>query len=105
MRAGDLRHKIIIQQVTETKDAYGAVAETWTTFVNAWASIEPLRGQEFFAARQVNADVTHRVRTRYRAGVTPKMRIAFGDRVLEIEVVLNLGERNRELELLCSETV
>jgi head-tail adaptor len=40
---------------------------------------------------------------RYVPGVTPKHRLLFGDRILEIESTLNLEERSRLLELLCKE--
>ena len=49
--------------------------------------------------------MTHRVTIRHRDGVTPKMRLKFGTRILNIRAVINAGERNRTLELLCEEGV
>ena len=49
--------------------------------------------------------MTHRVKIRYRAGVTAKMRLTFGARVFNIRGVINAGERDRTLELLCEEGV
>lgn len=102
MRAGELRHRITIQRATETQDAFGAVVQTWSTFATLWAGVEALSGREFFAAQQVNAQVSHRIRIRYLSGVTPKMRVVFGSRTFNIEVVMDDGRR-RELQLLVSE--
>ena len=49
--------------------------------------------------------MSHKIRMRYQAGITHKMRVAWGTRLFEIESVLNVGERNREIVLMCSETV
>ncbi len=78
MRAGDLRHRVTIQQLTTTRDAEGVTTETWTNVATVWAAVEPLQGREYFQAQAVNAEVTTRVRIRYRAGIVPTMRILFG---------------------------
>ena len=57
MRAGKLREKIVIQQNTPTQDDYGAEKEVWTTFATRRASVEPLKGNEFFAAQQTDANL------------------------------------------------
>jgi len=105
MRAGDLRHRITLQQKTETRDSFGAVIETWNDVATLYASIEPLRGKEFFDAQQVNAEVTIRIRIRYRSGVTPNMRVLFGTRTFDIQSVINVDERNREMILMCREVI
>jgi SPP1 family predicted phage head-tail adaptor len=74
-------------------------------FATAWASIEPLNGREFFAAQQVNAEVTARIRLRYLPGVTRQMQVKFGSRTFAIESVINVEERNRELQLMVKEVV
>ncbi len=105
MRAGNLRNKVIIQQATEAQDTFGEPDVSWSTFATVWASIEPLRGDEYFTAQQTGASISHRVRMRYLDGVLPKMRILWGERVLEITSVLNVYERNRNMELMCFEVV
>ena len=37
--------------------------------------------------------------------MTPKMRAILGSRVFQIDAVLNIGERNRELRIFCTEAV
>jgi SPP1 family predicted phage head-tail adaptor len=105
VRAGKLRHRIAIEQVAETQDPDGSVIETWSTFANAHASIEPISGREYFAAQTTQADVTHRICMRYLAGLIPKMRVKYGLRIFDILSVINVNERNRELQLMCKESI
>ncbi len=103
MRAGTLRHRVTLQRRGDTRDGIGTVTETWTNEATVWASIEPLQGREYFEAQRENADVTHKLRIRHRSGVTREMRVIFEDRVFDIEAVLNVEERDRELVLMCKE--
>jgi len=103
MNAGWLRHRITIQEGTSTRSASGAVVEGWVTHVAAWASIEPLRGQEYLAAKAQEAAVSVRIRMRYQAGITQAMRVLYGSRVFEIVSVINYLEKNKELQLMCKE--
>jgi SPP1 family predicted phage head-tail adaptor len=104
MRAGKLRHRVTIQSVTEgAQDANGEPAETTATLATRWASIEPLGGSEQYRSHEVHPEVTHAVRMRYLAGVTPKMRIVFGSRTFEIESVIVADESNREIVCACKE--
>jgi SPP1 family predicted phage head-tail adaptor len=105
MRAGLMRQRITMERPIETQAAEGSIRRTWETFTTAWASIEPLAGREYFAAAREQADVSHRIRMRYAEGVTHKMRVLFGSRIFQIESVINVGERNRELILMCKEAV
>lgn len=103
MRAGRLRHRVQLQQVTETRDVYGGVVRSWTTFARPWASVEPLSGNELLKAQQVIAGVTHRVRLRHRDGITASLRFVHRGRNLNIKGFVNPEERNRELECMCME--
>jgi len=105
MRAGLLRHRITIEQVTETQSGFGGIVKTWATFAKKWASIMPLRSKEKFEAQQMFAQASHKVRLRYVSGVVPKMRITFGSRTFDIQDVLNLNERDTTLELIVTEDV
>jgi len=69
------------------------------------ASIEPISGREYFSAQTTQADVTHRINLRYVAGVKPKMRVKYGSRIFDILSVSNVDERNRELQLMCRESI
>ena len=105
MQAGRLRHQIIIQQQSSTQDTHGQLVETWSTFATVRASVEPLRGREYFGAEQEQAEVSTRIRIRYIAGVLPKMRVLFGSKLYDIVSVINAEERNFHMELMCNENL
>ena len=105
MKIGDLRHRVQIQNKTVQTDELQQQSDVWLAYANVWASVRPVKGREYFAARQENAEVTAVVTMRYLSGITPDMRIVFGDRVFEIVSVINVDERNRVLELMCKEAI
>jgi len=104
MRAGELRRRVTIQQRTTTLDTYGGQSTAWTDFAkNVPCSISPLNGRELMAAQAVNSEVSHTISMRYLAGLTAAMRILYGTRVFNIQGVINVDERNREMTVLASE--
>ena len=105
MRGGPLRYRITIERPVEIQAGDGSMITAWETFADVWASIEPLIGREYFAQDREQAAVSHKIRMRYLPGITHKMRVAWESRIFEIESVLNVGERNREIVLMCSESV
>lgn len=105
MNISKLRHRVTIQNKVTLPDGYGGVTSTWQDVATVWASVEPLNGRELYAAQQVKAELTHRIRIRYMSGIKPEMRIAFDNRTFEIEAIIDPEERHESLELLCSEVV
>ena len=131
MRAGRLRHRVLLQHATDAGDTYGEQDQTW--YVDAdpailYAEVRALQGQERFRAQQVQPEVSHAVRIRYRDDVAPDDRLIvgsaspeiegvmiadepddltrlFGSKVLQIESVIDVNEQHKELQLLCRETV
>lgn len=75
MKVGKLRHRIILQQRADAENANGEVIPTWTDLAEVWGSIEPVSGREYFAAQQVNAEITARIVIRYMAGVNAAGRL------------------------------
>lgn len=98
-----MRHRVTLQGVTRTDDEGGGHTEAWTNTATVWAAIEPLTGVEALRGMQLSARVTHRVRMRYRAGVTAKARLAYDGRTFEVRSVIDPEERHRELILLAEE--
>lgn len=108
MRAGRLRHKVVIEQVAEPQSGTGEPGESWSTFATRRAAIEPLSGDELFASQQTAAQATLVVKMRYLSGVTPKMRVSYTDpddgvRTLDITSVIDVDEKRRETHLMCTE--
>jgi len=100
---GVLRHRVVFQTKTKQDDGYGGSQISWQDAFSAWALIEPLSARERFEAMSVQSGVSHRVYIRYRADVNTEMRIKYGDRIFEIDGILDIGEQKKFLELLCSE--
>lgn len=100
---GEMRQRITFQKKLPTPDGYAGHAVIWQDVVTVWASISPLSGREYFYAHQIKAEITHRIKTRYRTDVTAEMRIKYGERRFKIESIIDLGERHEFLEMLCRE--
>ena len=97
--AGELVHRVEIQRLTETPDAYGAPRHTWRTVATVWASIEDGQGRELFRAQQVKPEITAVVKIRWFEGLTAKDRFKWGPRTLNIDGVSE-GKRRR-VEMVC----
>lgn len=128
IRIADLRHLITVQYLDPEagEDEYGAPISAWVNLGRLWSMVEPLTGREYFAAQQLQAEITHRITTRYhpgwhtayafitpaqlvpasdQMGVSPQCRITLGSRAFDILSVVDLEERHRWLELRCREKV
>ncbi len=105
MNPGNLRHRIILQTKTVTRDSFGAEIEVWGQEIELWASIEPLTSREYFASLQMQSQVTHKITIRYYPGLRTDWRIKLGSRLFDIKSIINLREENKELTLLCTEWV
>ena len=103
MNAGELRHRVTIQEATESRDSYGAAVETWSDLVTVWAKKAHKSSREFFAAQKVCAETTDLWIIRYRSGITTKMRIVYRDHYYDIVGAFDPDGRGRELHLLCKE--
>lgn len=90
-------NKIIIQQVTQTDNNSGGWTGSWATFHEDYAKIRPFGMSERAQAATIDSKATHGISMRYHAGVTAKMRILFGTRIFEIEGVVNIEERGKEM--------
>lgn len=105
MRAGTLRHLIVIQEPTETKDSQGQPIKSWAEYATVHANVLPLRGREYFDAEQINAETTTRFIIRYIPGITEKMRVSYDSKLYNIKAIINTGERDRMIELMTGEGV
>jgi SPP1 family predicted phage head-tail adaptor len=102
MDAGTLRERVTVQQATETRNRLGESISEWTTFAEVWASVNGVSAREYLLAGQQQIELSHRVRMRYLTGLTPKMRLSWRGRTLEIISILE--HENRSIhELICQE--
>src|SRR4051812_26672811 len=100
-----MRERIAIQLNTPTQDEDGAIVDSWATITGGtvWAQVKTLSGYEGTVARQVNADVNLAIIIRFLDGITPRHRVVYRSRNLDINAVLNVNERRIKTVLLCTE--
>ena len=103
MHAGMLNRRIVIQQYIPMQDSSGSTVEAWSKLAMVWAAIRPLRGREYYAANQTQAEITHEITIRWRRDIGAANRVLFGSRVLEIEAAVNPDEANEWLIMMCRE--
>lgn len=97
-----LRHRVTIEEYTETRDQYGGVVHTWGTHAaDVPAEIVPLSGREFVAAQAMQDSVTARITVRYDPSIKPEMRIKHDGTIYNIRAVLPDPSLRRWLTLMC----
>lgn len=106
---GKMRYRITFQRFTGALGDFGdpllADDDNWEDEVTLWAAIDPLSGREFYAAEQSQSEVSHKIRCRYRGGLTTAMRIKYGSRKFKIISIIDWEERHESLLILCKELV
>ena len=108
MNAGKLRNRVTVRNLIETQSTItGELVRTWSTVLDGvWASVEPLQGREYFAASQFQSRIDTKVTLRYSTvNITPKMIVANGTHIYNIESVINPELKNKEIQLMCFERV
>ena len=92
MKAGQLRHRVALQDRVSTVDEIGQPSTSWLTTATVWADVRYLSG---LSAIKSGADVSVSkcsIRMRQRS-VNAGQRIVYGDEVFEIDAVLPDGKR------------
>jgi SPP1 family predicted phage head-tail adaptor len=107
LNAGRLRHRVSIQNLVETQSTItGELVQSWSTVLDVWGNVEPLTGREYFSSQQMQARIDTRVTIRYSTvNITPKMIVANGTHLYNIDAVINPELRNEQIQLMCFERV
>ena len=105
LRAGEMRHPIVIEVPTVTQAADGGQQSTWGLIHQCWAKIVPTREQERLIAAQVGSRETHRVTLRWFGPLPPTCRIVRLEdgRILEPTSVRDVDERHEYYEIMALE--
>lgn len=103
MRAGRLRHRILIESRIESRDEFGGVTLAWGVVEdNVPAEIVPLSGREFLAAGELQGEVTTRMTIRYMPGIEANMRVQHDGQVYRIVAALPDPTLRRHITLMCA---
>jgi SPP1 family predicted phage head-tail adaptor len=107
VRAGLLRDRIDIETNTPTRNGLGEEVVGWATLYSSQpATITPLRSgksRETKMGGAITSETSHRISIRYKSGITTADRVKFGSLYYDIEIVIDVRNRNRMLELMCKE--
>lgn len=99
-----MRHRITFLKPTGTyKNSMGENVPEYIEHMTVWAYVAPKTGREYDEAQKLRAETTYNVMTRYFPDITADMKIRFKDKELKIESVLNIEERNEQLQIVASE--
>ena len=104
MRAGDLRHRIIIERQTSSQDAGGQPLEVWTPVATVWADIRNPTGMGAIRADAQVAVVKTSIRIRWRTDIEAGMRAVHGTTIYEIGAVLPDHAGREFVDLVCGAT-
>ena len=106
VRAGQLRHRGVIQNVVETRNSIGEQLIAFEDIITVWMSIVQIKGNEIDIARQTAPNSTHLIRMRYVPGFTERNRIklkdptqAISDRFFNIERINDIDLRQKIMEI------
>lgn len=105
LRAGKLREKIDIQAVIQLADGAGGTTKTWASFALAVpAHFEPVTGGETFALGVARSTQFYKVTIRWRGDVTPRNRIWWQGRALNIRTAADPDDGRREKLVMMAES-
>lgn len=91
MRAGEFRHRLSMQQQSESSDGHDGYDEAWGTLrARVAANVAPLTGRELEQARQIDPRAALEVKVRYWVGYHET-------RIPGLQFVWHDGSRNRTL--------
>lgn len=107
MRSGRINKIISIQAPASEIDARtGQKVPTWSELAVIWAGIEPLRGNDLYAAQQHNSEITTKIVIRWTQALEDSINHTFTvvfrrTRYQLLSDPINPNSSNRELHLMC----
>lgn len=83
-RAGELCHRVMIQQKTTVYDEYNYETEAWTEFKKLWGKLDFLSVKDSINAKAAGSETTARLKLRKRDDIDSSMRILFDGQTFQI---------------------
>lgn len=104
MNIGRMDKRITIQENGEVETDFG-IKRGWANKLTCWACVEPVSGKEQREALRVSNKIQYKVYIRFTKGITPEMRILYGDKIFEINSIIDFDERHETLNFICTEVI
>ena len=111
--AGELRHRVSIESLTEVDDGHGGFIDTWARVQERMpARVRPLTGRDLETAKQRDPRISHEVAVRYWRNYHTDLdggraRLIYHERKdRPFEVIgppIDVNERHEDLLLMCRE--
>jgi SPP1 family predicted phage head-tail adaptor len=108
IKAGALRHRVLVEELIVDLDSDGKKVETWSPVFERMvpAEIKAMSGRELIASQAVQSKVNTRIRVRYRVEFKASLRVTHRSTVYNIEAVIPDPDSGVSfLTLLCSSGV
>jgi len=99
----ELNKRITLQYQTKIPDGMGGFTVIWFGSATVWAAIWPVSASETIQAAQATMTITHRIRIRYRAALSPSWRTSWAGRYFNIVSILDPNMAHRWLDVMCRE--
>lgn len=96
--ASKLNRRITIKHRVLT-DQDGATSERWEPVCTVWCGVNCSSFRRFLYGDSVNYENTTLFTIRYRTGITPDMRVYYGDKPYAIIGIVDPNECHRELHI------
>lgn len=104
MRAGPLRHRIKLLDLSSAANASDSLDRTHTVVDTVWASVTALRGGRYVYGEQVEEVATHEIVIRYRTDYRTAFDwIEYDGRRLKIHEIGDPDGRKVELRILAED--
>lgn len=89
----ELRHRVIVEQLSNAADSQGGFVTTWSTLATIWAKVEPIKSFERLFGGRIEYQRSHVAWIRHRTDVTTSMRLTFDSRTFQIKGIRRPDER------------
>lgn len=83
-RAGELCHRVTIQQKTTVYDEYNYETEAWTEYKKLWSKVTFLSVKDGLTAKAAGSETTARLKLRKRKDINTGMRVLFDGQTFQI---------------------
>lgn len=103
MEIGKLDKRITFCKYGEYENELFQTEQGLEVIKTVWARIEPTRGREYQEAQRIRPELTYKIITRYHRNITQDMVIQYREKYFQIISVINVSEKNKELEIICIE--
>ncbi len=98
---GTLDKRISIKRLEDVENDSGYLEQQMSVFLKCWARIEPLRGREYYEAKQISTADNIKVTMRFRKGLDNAMVVEYDGQEYEIINIVDPYMKHATLELMC----